>query len=114
MGLLFRIYPLIQTPPKSIKRQLAGLRRPNLGSRMGRGARALRRHFLRIRHHHHHHLCQTDRLHRGGSGSSSRNDSSSNNDSGHPASKATGRFMVLSKFRLFQCFFERSFYADRS
>eukprot|EP00267_Zea_mays_P028035 XP_008657504.1 actin cytoskeleton-regulatory complex protein pan1-like [Zea mays] len=58
---------------------------------MGRGARALRRHFFRIRHHHHRRLCQTDRLHRGGSGSSSRNGSSSNNDSGHPASKATGR-----------------------
>jgi hypothetical protein len=95
MGPLFQIYPLIRTPPRSVKRQLVGLRRPNLGSRMGRGARALRRHHLRIRHHHYRRLCQTDRRHRGGT---------SSNDSGHPASKATGMFMVPSKFRLFQCF----------
>jgi hypothetical protein len=96
--------------PRSIRRQLVGLRRPNLGSRTSRGARALCRHHIRLRHRHHRRLCQTDRRHRRGSGSNS----SISNDNGRPASKATGRFTVPSKLRLFQCLLERSFYVGRS
>jgi hypothetical protein len=51
---------------------------------------------------------------RGSGSSSSRDGSSSSNDNGRPASKATGRFTVPSKLRLFQMpNFERSFYVDR-
>jgi hypothetical protein len=95
MGPLFWIYLEIRALPRSIRRQLVGLRRPNLGSRTGRGARALCRHHLQIRYHHRRRLCRTDRHHHGGSGSnSSRGGSSSSNDNGRPASKATGRFTV--------------------
>jgi hypothetical protein len=38
MGPLSRTHPLIRAPPRSVRKQLVGLRRPNLRSRMGRGA----------------------------------------------------------------------------
>jgi hypothetical protein len=48
MGPLSRTHSLILAPPRSFRKQLVGLRRPNLRPRMGRGARALHRHLLRI------------------------------------------------------------------
>jgi hypothetical protein len=114
MGPLFQIYLEIWALPRSIRRQLVGLRSPNLGSRTSRGARALHRHLLQIRYRRRRRLCQTDCRHRGGSGSnSSTGGSNSSNGNVCPASKATGRFMVPSKVRPSQCSLERSFYVER-
>jgi hypothetical protein len=38
MGPLSRTHPLILSPPRSVRKQLVGLGRPNLRPRMGRGA----------------------------------------------------------------------------
>jgi hypothetical protein len=38
MGLLSRTYPLIRAPPRSARKRLVGLRRPNLRPRTGKGA----------------------------------------------------------------------------
>jgi hypothetical protein len=66
MGLLSWIRPLIRTPPRSVRRQLVGPRRPTPRPRARRGASALRHHHLRIRHHSHRHHHQAHRRHRRG------------------------------------------------
>jgi hypothetical protein len=80
MGPLLGILLEIRALPRSVRRQLVGLRSPNLGSRAGRRARALHCHHLQIRYHHPRRLCQTVRRHRRGSSSNTSRSSSSNNN----------------------------------
>jgi hypothetical protein len=112
-GSFVGIFLEIRVLPRSVRKQLVGLRSPNLESRMGRGARALHHYHLQIRYHLRR-LCQANRYRRRGSDSNISKGSSSNNNNMCPASKATGRFTVPSKLRPSRCSFDRSLYVDGS
>jgi hypothetical protein len=118
-GLLSRIRPLIRAPPRSIRKQLMGPRRPILRPRTGRGMRALPHHHLRIYHLHHRHLHRANhRLRRCiGSNNGRSGRGSSSNGSGRLPLRVAGRSKAPSKFKpclCCCCSCKCSFYADRS